>query len=200
MDFDNNGWLDIFLVNGHVFPEVGRLTTEAGYAQRKVMYRNLGNGKFEDVSEQIGGAIMQPTPARGCAFGDYDNDGDIDILINPVNAFPELLRADSTTNNHWITISTVGVKSNRNGIGARIICTTADATQIDEVRSGGSYYSNNDRRVHFGVGKATILKSIEVRWPSGGTDTLRDVAADQILVIKEGIGVVKPATPGTVTK
>lgn len=200
LDFDNNGWLDIFLVNGHVFPEVGRLTTEAGYAQRKVMYRNLGNGKFEDVSEQIGGAIIEPTPARGCAFGDYDNDGDIDILINPVNAFPELLRADSTTNNNWLKVTTIGVKSNRNGIGARIICTTADATQTDEVRSGGSYYSNNDRRVHFGVGKSAIIKSIEVRWPGGGTDIVREVRANQILVVKEGVGGVKPATPDTTKK
>ncbi len=195
LDFDNNGWLDIFLVNGHVYPEVGRLTTEAGYAQRKVMYRNLGNGKFEDVSEQIGGAIMQPTSARGCAFGDYDNDGDIDILINPVNALPELLRADSTTNNNWINVKTIGTKQNRNGIGARVICTMEDgATQTDEVRSGGSYYSNNDRRVHFGLGKSTKIKSIEVRWLGGGTDIVRDAAINQTITIKQGIGAVKLST------
>lgn len=195
LDFDNNGWLDIFLVNGHVYPEVGRLTTEAGYAQRKVMYRNLGNGKFEDVSEQIGGAIMQPTPARGCAFGDYDNDGDIDILINPVNAVPELLRADSTTGNNWIKVTTIGTKSNRNGIGARVICTMEDgATQVDEVRSGGSYYSNNDRRVHFGLGKTAKIKSIEVRWLGGGTDIVRDVSINQTVIIKQGSGVVKVST------
>ncbi|MCP9495756.1 MAG: CRTAC1 family protein [Pyrinomonadaceae bacterium MAG19_C2-C3] len=192
LDFDNNGWLDIFLVNGHVYPEVGRLTTEAGYAQRKVMYRNLGNGKFEDVSEQIGGAIMQPTPARGCAFGDYDNDGDTDILINPVNAVPELLRADSTINNNWINIKTIGTKSNRNGIGARVICTMEDgATQTDEVRSGGSYYSSNDRRVHFGLGKAAKVKSIEVRWLGGGTDIVSDAAINQTIIIKQSSGAVK---------
>src|SRR5581483_1160317 len=119
LDVDNNGWADIFLVNGHVYPEVERLTTEAGYAQRKVLYRNLQNGRFEDISERLGGPVMQPTPARGCAFGDFDNDGDTDILINPVNALPELLRCDATNQNNWITIKTIGVKSNRSGIGAR---------------------------------------------------------------------------------
>src|SRR6266481_3406860 len=117
-DYDRDGWLDIFLVNGHVYPEVERLTTEAGYAQRKVLYRNLHNGHFADVSEEVGGAVMSPTPSRGCAFGDYDNDGLMDILINPVNAAPELLHAESANQNSWIKIKTIGTKSNRDGIGA----------------------------------------------------------------------------------
>ncbi len=188
VDVDNNGWLDIFLVNGHVYPEVEKLTTEAGYAQRKVLYRNLQNGHFEDVSEKIGGAVISPAPSRGCAFGDYDDDGDIDIIINPVNAVPELLRCESTNQNNWIKIKTIGVKSNRSGIGARIKCVTDDGTQIDEVRSGGSYYSQNDLRVHFGLGKAQKVKMIEVTWPSGQIDTLRDVTANQLVVVKEGAG------------
>ena len=192
-DADNNGWLDIFLVNGHVYPEVERLTTEAGYAQRKVFYRNLENGHFEDVSEKVGSVVISPTPSRGCAFGDYDNDGDIDILINPVNAVPELLRCDSTNQNNWITIKTVGVKSNRDGIGARIRCVTDDGAQIDEVRSGGSYYSQNDLRVHFGLGKARKVKSLEIRWPSGQAETLNDIAANQFVVVKEGTGLVRTA-------
>jgi enediyne biosynthesis protein E4 len=186
VDVDNDGWPDIFLVNGHVYPEVERLTTEAGYAQRKVLYRNLGNGRFEDISERVGGAVTEPTPSRGCAFGDFDNDGDIDILINPVNAYPELLRADSNTKNNWITVKLVGVKSNRDGVGARVRCVTADGSQIDEVRSGGSYYSQNDMRVHFGVGKNQKIKAIEIRWPSGQTDTLGDVAVNRIVTVKEG--------------
>lgn len=188
LDVDSDGWLDIFLVNGHVYPEVERLTTEAGYAQRKVLYRNLRNGRFEDVTERVAG-VADPIPARGCAFADFDNDGDIDILINPVNAAPELLRCDTSNQNNWIKIKAVGVKSNRSGIGARVKCATEDGTQIDEVRSGGSYYSQNDLRVHFGLGKAQKAKSIEIAWPSGQTDTLRDVAANQLIVVKEGVGI-----------
>jgi hypothetical protein len=194
VDVDNNGWLDIFLVNGHVYPEVEKLTTEAGYAQRKVLYRNLQNGRFADVTEQAGGAVIKPLPARGCAFGDYDNDGRMDILINPVNAVPELLRAESVNQNNWIKIKTVGTKSNRNGIGARIKCVTTDGSQIDEVRSGGSYYSQNDLRVHFGLGKNQKVISIDIHWPSGLVETLNNVAANQLVVVKEGAGIIK-ATP-----
>ncbi len=187
-DFDNDGWLDVFLVNGHVYPEVEKLTTEAGYAQRKVLYQNLKNGKFADVSIQVGGAVMENSPARGAAFGDFDNDGDIDIVINNVNAAPELIRNDSKSGNNWLKIKLVGVKSNRGGIGARIKLTTEDGAQIEEVRSGSSYYSQNDMRVNFGVGKAVKIKSVEVRWPSGQVDTLNDLAANQIITLKEGNG------------
>ena len=189
-DFDNDGWLDVFLVNGHVYPEVEKLTTEAGYAQRKVLYRNLQNGKFADVSEQVSGGVTEKSPARGCAFGDFDNDGDIDIVINNVNAVPELLRNDSKSGNNWTKLRLVGVKSNRDGIGSRIKVTTADGSQIDEVRSGSSYYSNNDLRVNFGVGKNARIKQIEVRWPSGQIDVLNDLAVNQIITIKEGSGLV----------
>jgi hypothetical protein len=191
LDADNDGWLDIFLVNGHVYPEVERLTTEAGYAQRKVLYRNLRNGRFEDVSEQAGAAVVQPSPARGCAFGDYDNDGDIDILINPVNAVPELLRCDSRTGNNWIKVKAIGVKSNRSGIGARIRCVTEQGSQIDEVRSGGSYYSQNDLRVHFGLGSSERVKTLEIRWPSGQVDTINDVAGNRLVQVREGSGMVQ---------
>ena len=186
VDVDNDGWLDIFLVNGHVYPEVERLSTEAGYAQRKVLYRNLRNGRFKDVSEEVGGAVVEPAAARGAAFGDFDNDGDLDVLINPVNAFPELLRAESGGSNNWLKLKLVGTKSNRSAVGARVKCVTADGTQIDEVRSGGSYYSQNDLRVHFGVGLNQKVKTVEIRWPSGQVDTLKDVPVNQILTVKEG--------------
>jgi hypothetical protein len=193
VDFDNDGWLDIFLVNGHVYPEVEKLTTEAGYPQRKVLYQNQRDGSFKDIAEKVGGPLVEPTASRGCAFGDFDNDGDIDVIINPVNDFPVLLRTDSAANNNWISIKLIGAKSNRDGVGARIKVIAGDRTQIGEVRSGGSYYSQNDMRVHFGLGKATKARTIEARWPSGAVDTLNDVAAGQVVFIKEGAGQIKPS-------
>ena len=191
MDVDNDSWSDIFLVNGHVYPEVERLTSEAGYAQTKVLYHNLGNGRFADISDKVGEPVKEPNASRGAAFGDYDNDGDIDVLINSVNDLPELLRADSSNQNNWLTIKTIGVKSNRNGIGVRIKCITEDGSQIDEVRSGGSYYSQNDLRVHFGLGKNKMVKTVELQWPSGQVDTLKNITANQIITVKEKIGIMK---------
>ena len=189
-DPDNDGWLDILLVNGHVYPEVTKLTTEAGYAQRKVLYRNLRNKTFQDVTEKIGGALIEPTAGRGCAFGDFDNDGDVDVVINPVNESPVLMRLDSPApkdgGNNWIAVKAIGTISNRSGIGARVTCITDDQTQFNEVRSGGSYYSQNDLRVHFGLGKAAKVKAIEIRWPSGKVDVLKDVVANQVVTVKEG--------------
>jgi hypothetical protein len=122
-DFDNDGWPDILAVNGHVYPEVGQPNDEQGYRERKVLYHNLGNGRFADVSQDAGPGILEPASARGCAFGDFDNDGDLDVLINCVNDVPQLLRCDSQVKNNWLKVKTVGVKSNRSGIGARIYCT-----------------------------------------------------------------------------
>jgi hypothetical protein len=202
-DFDNDGWPDILICNGHVYPEVEELKTEAGYAQRKLLYRNLRNRRFEDVSMLAGPGISDPIAARGCAFGDFDNDGDLDIVVNPVNDYPQLLRCDSQTGNNWIKIRTIGTKSNRSGIGARLKCVTHVSgepkphQQIDEVRSGGGYFSQNDLRVHFGLGKAEKVELLEIRWPSGQIDTLKDVKPNQIIYVKEGEGVVRtmPSPP-----
>lgn len=190
-DPDNDGWLDILLVNGHVYPEVDKLEAEAGYAQRKVLYRNLRNGNFSDVTEKVGGALLEPTAARGAAFGDYDNDGLTDIAINPVNQTPVLLRGSSRSGNNWIGIRAIGTRSNRSGIGARIVCLTDGRRQIDEVRSGGSYYSQNDLRAHFGLGQATKVKSIEIRWPSGTVDTLKDLPVNRYISVREGSGLIE---------
>lgn len=190
-DMDNDGWADILVVNGHIYPEIEKADLGIHYHERKVLYRNLGNGRFEDVSEEVAGAILEPVSGRGCAVGDFDNDGDLDVLINPVNDIPQLLRCDSSTGNHWLKIRTHGVKSNRSGIGARIKVVTGDHQQIDEVRSGGSWGSQNDLRVHFGLGKTTTVDRVEIHWPSGQVDTLENVAADQLVHVQEGRGIVK---------
>jgi enediyne biosynthesis protein E4 len=196
-DFDNDGWPDILICNGHVYPEVEQLRTEAGYPQRKLLYRNLRNGKFEDISLNAGPGISDPSASRGCAFGDFDNDGDIDFVVNCVNDFPQLVRCDSSLQNNWIKVRTIGTKSNRSGIGSRLRCVvqmpgeTKPHQQIDEVRSGGGYFSQNDLRVHFGIGKAQKIDVLELRWPSGLVETLKDIQANQLIYVKEGEGIVR---------
>ena len=196
-DFDNDGWPDILLCNGHVYPEVEQLKTEAGYGQRKLLYRNLRNGRFEDISTQVGPGISDPVAARGCAFGDFDNDGNIDVVVNTVNDYPQLLRCESKLDNNWIKVKTIGTKSNRSGIGARLKCVTRPPDeknlheQIDEVRSGGSYYSQNDLRIHFGLGKATKVELLEIRWPCGQVEQIKDISANQLIFLKEGQGIVR---------
>jgi hypothetical protein len=196
-DFDNDGWPDILICNGHVYPEVEQLKAEAGYAQRKLLYHNLHNGRFADVSLQAGPGISDPIPARGCAFGDFDNDGNIDVIVNTVNDYAQLLRCNSELGNNWIKVRAIGTKSNRSGIGARLTCVTRPPgenrphRQIDEVRSGGSYISQNDLRIHFGLGKAGKVDVLEIRWPSGHVDTLRDLKANQLIFVKEGEGIAR---------
>ena len=191
VDFDNDGWADIVQCNGHVYPEVGESLTESGYRQRKVAYRNLRNGRFEEVSEQLGPGMMESVTGRGMAVGDFDNDGDLDLLVNCVNDVPQLLRCDSQTKNNWIKVKTVGTKSNRTGIGTRIYCTTREAgkphRQMDEVRSGGSYLSQSDLRVHFGLGAASSA-DLELRWPSGIVDRLTGVSPNRVVTVVEGLG------------
>jgi hypothetical protein len=186
-DVDNDGWRDILLVNGHVYPEVNKLNNEAGYAQRKVLYQNLRNGTFRDITEPIGGALLEPTAARGAAFGDYDNDGDLDVVINPVNGLPVLMRNDSASGHRWFSVRLVGTQSNRSGLGARVRLTAGGQTQIDDARSGGSYYSQNDPRLHFGIGASEKVSSLEVTWPSGIVDRLTNLPGNQVVEIREGM-------------
>lgn len=192
-DMDNDGWLDLLVANGHVYPEVTTSKTEAPYAEHKYLYRNLRNGRFEDVSDKAGPGIAAAAPARGCAFGDYDNDGDVDVVVNCVNTYPQLLRCDASVKRNWIKIKTVGVKSNRTGIGARVTVTAKTdpksekpLVQVDEVRSGGSYYSQNDLRLHFGLDKAEKVESVEIRWPSGQRDIWKNLATNKLYVLAEG--------------
>jgi hypothetical protein len=197
-DMDNDGWLDVLMSNGHVYPEVDQSKADLKYAEHKYLYRNLQNGRFEDVTEQGGPGILENAPARGCAFGDYDNDGDIDVVVNCINSVPQLLRCDSRLNRNWIKIKLVGVKSNRTGIGSRVKVSammTGTATkplvQTDELRSGGSYFSQNDLRLHFGLGDAKKADMVEIRWLSGQVDHLSDLAANALYVIEEGGKILK---------
>ena len=193
LDLDKDGWLDLFLVNGHVYPEVERLKTEAGYKQRKVVYRNLRNGRFEDVTERMGAAVTTPKAGRGAAFADLDNDGDLDIVVNNVHDAPDLFILDSPPNAHWLIVKLVGTQSNRSAIGARVRLVTAEGQQVQEVRGGGSYYSQNDLRVHFGLGETTRIDRLEIRWPNGLQEKWTDVGIDRIVTLKEGSGVAVTA-------
>ncbi len=188
LDLDRDGWVDIFQVNGHVYPEVNQLEGEARYKQPKVVYRNQGDGSFEDVTARAGVAVQVPQAGRGAAFGDYDDDGDIDVLVNNVHEVANLYENVSLNDNHWISVRLRGVVSNRSGIGARVRCRVGEFELVDEVRSGGSYYSQNDLRVHFGLGAAQRVDWLEVTWPGGGVDRLENVPVDQFLEIHEGRG------------
>jgi hypothetical protein len=188
LDLDRDGWLDLFLVNGHVYPEVEQLKTEAGYKQRKIVYRNLANGRFADITERLGAAITKPRAGRGAAFADLDNDGDTDIVVNNMHDRPDFYRLDSQAPRHWLTVRLVGVRSNRSAIGARVRVTAGGAVQVREVRGGGSYYSQNDLRVHFGLGEASAVERLEVRWPNGLEEQWTAPGLDRILTLKEGTG------------
>jgi len=208
VDLDNDGWLDIVISNGHVYPEVDGSHLDAPYAERKYVYRNLRNGQFEEVTNLAGTGMTDAVPARGCAFGDYDNDGDMDIVVNCVNVPPQLLRCDSTASRNWIKLRLVGKKSNRSGIGARIAVTAATTSpensgigkqplrQIEEVRSGGSYYSQSDLRIHFGLDRAVKADTVEITWLSGTKDVLHDLAANHLYVIEEGGKMLKTLAMG----
>jgi len=188
VDLDNDGWLDLFLVNGHVYPEVAQIKTEAAYRQRKVVYRNLGNNRFADVTDRLGPPATTPKAGRGAAFGDFDNDGQIDVAIANVNDQPDLFRSQADPANHWITLKLVGVQSNRDAIGARVHAVAGGVQQWQEVRGGGSYLSQNDFRVHFGLGAATRVDRLDVRWPNGLEESWERLDVDRFHTLKEGNG------------
>ena len=185
-DPDNDGLADILYTNGHVYPELDRIHADTSYREPRVLYRNLGGGRFEDVSSLAGEALTKPSTGRGCAFGDFNNDGCVDVLINNQGTKPSLLRFQPENNYHWINLKLVGTKSNRSAIGARVRCVAGTLTQIEEVRSGGSYLSQSDLRLHFGLRDQTIIDLIEIFWPSGTIDRLRKIEANQFLRIEEG--------------
>jgi len=184
-DFDNDGWKDLLVVNGHVFPEIDRLNTDIHFRDRAILYHNTGKGTFEDISEDAGPAIIARHSARGLAVGDIDNDGTLEVLVNNQNEPPSLWKQTRRPPGHWLFVKLTGTKSNRSAIGAQVVVITGGHRQTDEVRSGGSYLSQSDLRLHFGLGAAASADQVEVRWPSGKRTVLKDVAADRILNISE---------------
>ena len=201
-DMDNDGWLDLFVANGHVYPQMDNVKGSAAYAEPMLLHRNLRNGTFEEVSKAAGIADMPLKSRRGAAFGDIANNGNIDIVVLNVGEPPSLLLNTNNIANHRVLFQLIGTKSNRAAIGARVTIHAGGMTQLDEVRSGGSYISQNDLRLHFGLGSVTKIDSVEVRWPTGKTETFKDVAADKIYAITEGQGIKESATlppPGSLT-
>ena len=188
VDFENSGLLDLFVANGHIYPEVDTHGLGTRYRQRKQVFRNLGNKRFQEITDQVGGGVLLERSSRGAAFGDYDNDGDIDVLVVNLDDRPTLLRNDTAAANHWVTLQLAGAKSNRDAIGARVRLTAGDRTQSTEIRSGGSYLSNNDRRAHFGLGAATRAR-VQIQWPSGLAEPAVDLDADRFYVAREGQGI-----------
>ena len=186
VDFDNDGHRDLFIACGHFDPNAELIDDTATYRTPNILLRNTGDGRFVDVSQRSGEGMLVRASSRGTAFGDLDNDGDLDVVILNSRAGPTLLRNDSAPENHWIQVRLRGVQSNRDGVGARVIVTAGDLTQIDEVHSGRAYQSHYGMRLHFGLGKRDRVDRVEVRWIGGAVDVLENVGVERLLTITEG--------------
>ncbi len=198
IDFDNDGWADLMQINGHVYPEIDGQQLGQTFKNPRLVYKNMGAGLFKDVSPEMGPGISERFSSRGAAFGDYDNDGDMDALILNLNDLPSLLRNHGGNRQNWIKIKLVGTVCNRTAIGARVRVVTGKHAQMDEVHSGTSVMSQSDLRLHFGVGRATTIDLIEVKWPTTQKlERFTQVAANQILTIREGSGIVGSVKPNT---
>ncbi len=190
LDYDNDGWKDIFLANGQTFPQIDRYQTGITYAERNLLFHNRGDGHFDEVGLRSGQGLAPRKVSRGLATADYDNDGDLEIMVSNMNASPDLLRHTRKNPNHSILVKTIGTRSNRDGIGAEVKVVSGNLTQYDTVRSGGSYLSSSDLRLHFGLGSRTAIERLEVRWPGGQTEVIKNPPVDRILTVKEGAGLV----------
>ena len=189
-DLDNDTWLDLLVVNGHVYPQMDQLSSGLGYRQHKLLEINLGDGTFCDASSLAGPALSEKRSSRGAAFGDLDNDGHIDVVVGDLDGAPSILHNEGGGGNHWITLELAATDGSPLAIGSLVRITTGSIVQTEEVRSGGSYLSQNDLRVHFGLGNATKADSIDIRWPSGKNEILKDIAADKFYSILQGSGIV----------
>ncbi len=199
LDYDNDGWDDILQLNGAMLDNVRLYHSEVSYPEPMLMYRNLGKGQFEKVSDSLGPDFVRPIVGRGLATADYDNDGDIDIVTNNRGDYPTLLRNDGGNANHWLEVLLIGTKSNRDGIGASLKLTADGFVHVEQVKGGMSYMSASDPRILFGLGRRTKIDSLEITWPSGQVDRLANLPADKIIAVKEGVGIVPrefPKVPG----
>ena len=192
VDYDNDGWPDIIQVNGHVYPEIDQHDFGQTFKNPRLLYKNMGDGRFKDVSAEMGPGISEHFSSRGAAFGDYDNDGDIDVLVLNLNDPPSLLRNDGGNSQNWITIKLIGTQCNRTAIGARVRVVNGKHVQMDEVHSASSVMSQSDLRLHFGLDQAQFADVIEVKWPTTQKiERFNDVKANQILTIREGSGIAE---------
>ncbi|MEC7868211.1 MAG: CRTAC1 family protein [Candidatus Poribacteria bacterium] len=187
-DYNNDGYKDIFVANGHVLDNITDIDRSTTYPQRNLLFRNLGDGTFEDVSNQSGSGLTLQKVSRTVALGDYDNDGDLDILVTNWNQTADLLRNEGGNLNNWIQINVVGTKSNKSGIGTRIKLVAGNLKQYQEVQSGGSYLAFSDLRTHFGVGNAKRIDLVEILWPSGHIDKYKDLAVNHRFIATENAG------------
>lgn len=196
-DYDNDGWPDLLVVNGHVYPQVDNAGLGTTYAQRMLLFHNEHNGTFSEVAAQGGKALMIPRVSRGAAFGDIDNDGYIDVVVENLDGKPTLLKNDGRNRNNWITIKLTGKGLNRDAIGAKVKAAAGDLVQWDEVQAGGSYLSSSDLRLHYGLGQRTRMDVIEIHWPDGQVETIRNASVNHFIFVEEGKGIVKEVGPHT---
>jgi hypothetical protein len=190
VDFDNDGWQDILIVNGHVYPQVDQIRSDLRYLEPKLLFINERDGRFKDASKLAGAAIQVPQVSRGMAIGDLFNDGRIEAVVENLKGGPMILRPQGGPTNHWISFQLEGTKSNRLALNARVRATAGDLVQLGEVISGGSYLSQNDLRIHFGLGSHEKLDKALVTWPDGHVETLSNLGADHFYVVREGAGVI----------
>jgi hypothetical protein len=196
VDFDNDGWLDVFIVSGHVYPQVDTVPSGPKYREPMVLLQNQRNGSFKDISKDAGPVIQVPRVSRGLAVGDLFNDGMVEAVVENLVGRPLILRPEGNAHNHWISFELEGVKCNRLALNARVRITSERLVQMGEVLSGGSYLSQNDLRLHFGLGDSEKVEKAEIMWPNGTVETLKDLAADRFYSVREGAGVVSSTAPG----
>jgi hypothetical protein len=195
VDFANSGWPELFLVNGHVYPQVDSAHLAAKYLEPKLLFLNRHDGTFSNVSKRVGPAIQIPQVSRGMAVGDLFNDGKLEAVVENLDGQPMILRPEGGPANHWISFQLEGVKSNRLALNARVRTTAGDLVQLGEVISGGSYLSQSDLRIHFGLGSHDHIDKAEVMWPGGKVEILNNLAADRFYTVKEGQGVIASKAP-----
>lgn len=197
VDFSNSGWLDFFLVNGHVYPQVENIHSNLKYLEPKILLRNQRNGTFSNISKLTGDAIQIPQVSRGMAIGDLFNDGKIEAVVENLKGQPMILRPEGGPKNHWISFQLEGVKSNRLALNARVRATAGSLVQLGEVMSGGSYLSQNDLRIHFGLGEHQRVQKVDITWPDRKVETLTNLPSDRFYSVREGAGVVSSSPPAT---